>query len=379
MKRGMTMRRLVRLLLAPLLVLLCSGPAWAADPGLAPLPIIRLPIVIDQKPTPVAFGAVANRYTGVAPGTVFDLDGDLVGDVKVSGDTVTAQNGAGIQLIQPDALNLDQINSVPTIGYGASAPVKLSRVYVAQLAGGGYAKFMLLQTAPKVTIWFHYGRPTSSVLTAKGDGGKAALTWDPLPDATLGYNIYRYEVTDNSYTVTVLNDFTVKETSFTDHTASNRYYLYLVQAIKAGGSPGALTTVAPVFVTSLQRSMVIPLNSTKATVDGASVTLATKAVIRNGLMMIPASALTHAGVKVTLDSASGRLTLSRRLDSITYTVVMTVDSPDYQWNGQAQTTSVPPYKVGSEVMLPLRVIAPVLGLGVTFNSTDQTAALSWYE
>lgn len=57
---------------------------------------------------------------------------------------------------------------------------------MAQLPGGDYAKFMVLQASPKVTIWFHHGKPTSSVLQADGEDGRAVLTWDPLPDAELG-------------------------------------------------------------------------------------------------------------------------------------------------------------------------------------------------
>ncbi|HYF94399.1 MAG TPA: stalk domain-containing protein [Symbiobacteriaceae bacterium] len=69
----------------------------------------------------------------------------------------------------------------------------------------------------------------------------------------------------------------------------------------------------------------------------------------------------------------------RRLENVTYTGVMTVDSPDYTWNGSAYQADVPPYKAGSVVMIPLRVVAPALGFGLAFNSADRTATLQWFE
>lgn len=44
---------------------------------------------VAQATGPVAFSAVANGYQGVDPSTVFDLNGDLVGDIKVSGNMVS--------------------------------------------------------------------------------------------------------------------------------------------------------------------------------------------------------------------------------------------------------------------------------------------------
>lgn len=44
-------------------------------------------------------------------------------------------------------------------------------------------------------------------------------------------------------------------------------------------------------------------------------------------------------------------------------MVMTVDVPDYTWNGSSYKADVPPYKeAGNEVMVPLRVVAPGPGL-----------------
>lgn len=343
--------------------------------------------VIDPKvlnallapPIPVAFNAVPNRYTGVDPATQFDLNGDLVGDIKVSSNTVTAMNGTQVQLIDPAALNLDQVQIVPAAGYGDSVPLQLARVYVAKLSGGGYGKFVLLQTSPKVTISFHYGVPTTSVLTVDGQGGHAVLTWDALSDATLGYNVYRYEFLDNNaYSVTLLNDFTVQGTTFTDNTAANRYYLYVVISIKSNGAFGPSTTVAAVQVQSVQRVLQIGLAG-GATLDGQSIQLTAAPVIKNGRLMVPASLLSYAGVKVTFEPGSGKLTLARRLDNVTYTVVMTIDVPDYTWNGSSYKADVPPYSSGGDVMIPIRVAAPALGYGLSFNSTDRTAAVQWYE
>lgn len=384
------MLRWMSRLLAPVLVLLMAVPAMAADlPPLAlPTPMVPAgPLLLnpdllqlaDAEPIPVAFSAVANRYTGVDPATTFDLNGDLVGDLKVSATEVTGQNGAGVQLIDPPVLNLDQVNLVPGAGYTSAAPMQLSRVYLAKLSGGGYAKFMVLQASPKVTIWFHFGSPTESVLEVDGSNSRAVLTWGPLADAVLGYNIYRYQVNDNSYTVTQLNDFAVTETTFTDNTAANRYYIYVVQALKAGGSPGSLTTTAAAFVTHKARSLVIPAEGRQAELDGERVSLPVEPEIRNGLFMIPASALSHTGANVDFSRSTGRLTLSRRLESVTYTVVMNVDNPDYTWNGTTYKTDVPPYEAGNQVMVPLRVVAPVLGLGVTFDSTAMSATIGWYE
>lgn len=372
------MRRWTRLLLVPLLLLLTAVPASALDrlPGSILIPpglIVPQPLA----PIPVAFSAIANKYTGVDPATVFDLNGDLVGDVKVTATEVQGQNGAQVQLLNPTQLNLDNVQQVPASFYSAKAQLELSRVYVAKLSGDGYAKFMVLQASPKVTIWFMYGTPTSSVLKADGTGSHAVLTWDALPDAALGYNIYRYEVGDSSYTVTQLNDFTVQETTFTDNTAANRYYIYIVQAIKAGGSPGSLTTAASVFVQSQAHTLVVGVNANTAKLDGANISLPVKTAVKDGLFMVPASLLTRAGAEVSVDGR--KVTLSRRLDNVTYTVVLTVDSPDYTWNGTAYKADLPPYKQGAEVMVPLRTVAPVLGLGVSFDSQTRTATVQWYE
>jgi hypothetical protein len=384
----MNMRRLVFALLTILLVLLVMAPAQAATsfggtqllPSPGPSPIIIRPELVVKPPALIAFSAVPNRYTDVDPATTFDLNGDLVGDLKVSATTVTGQNGALVQLVDPAALSLDQVQSVPQAGYSASAAVLLSRVYVAQLPGGWYAKFMLIQVSPKVTIWFHAGQPTTSELKADGTGGKATLSWTALPDAALGYNVYRYEFLDNNaYTVTLLNDFAVQETTFTDNTAKNHYYLYVVIAMKAGGAFGAQTTVAAVQVQSLQRSIVISLSTGTAKLDGSPVTLASPPVIRNGRLMVPAKLFENAGVKVTYEAASGHVTLARRLDNVTYTVVMTIDRPEYTWNGSAYQADVPPYLAGSVVMIPLRVAAPALGFGLTFDSATRNATLQWFE
>jgi hypothetical protein len=264
------------------------------------------------------------------------------------------------------------------MGYSASAAVQLSRVYVAKLGGGGYAKFMLIQTSPKVTIWFHFGMPTSSELKGDGTGGKATLTWTALPDAALGYNVYRYEFLDgNSYTVTLLNDFTVQGTTFTDNTAQNHYYLYVVIAMKAGGAFGSQTTVAPVNVQSLQGSIVLTLSPASAKLDGTAITLAAPPMIKNGRLMVPSSLLENAGVKV--DIGGGKITLTRRLDNVTYTVVMTLDAPEYTWNGSEFKADVPPYISGANAMVPLRVVAPALAFGLSFNSTDRSATVQWFE
>lgn len=341
--------------------------------------------LIDAKlavgaPVHVAFNAVPNRYSDVDPATTFDLNGDLVGDLSVGADTVTGKNGALVQLIEPAVFSLDQISSVPPAGYAATASAQLSRVYVMKLPAGGYAKFMLLQKSPKVTIWFHYGTVTTSLLQANGQGGHAVLSWGSLPDAALGYNVYRYEFLDNNaYSVTLLNDFTIKETTFTDNTALNHYYLYVVIAIKNNGSFGAQTTVAPVNVQSVQRNLVMGVDSNMAKLDGANLVLAKKTVIKNGRMMVPASVFSNIGVKVTFDSASEKLTLSRRLDNVTYTIVMTVNEAAYTWNGNEYKADVLPYKDGNEVMVPARVAAPGLAYGLSFNSSDTTATVQWFE
>jgi hypothetical protein len=132
-----------------------------------------------------------------------------------------------------------------------------------------------------------------------------------------------------------------------------------------------------VNVQSLQRTLVITLAPAGAKLDGAAVTVDSPPVIKNGRLMVPASLLANAGVKV--DVAGDQITLTRRLDNVTYTVVMGLDSPDYTWNGSTYKADVPPYKAGSVVMIPLRVAAPALGYGVTFNSTDRTATVNWFE
>jgi hypothetical protein len=362
-----------------------ATPAFAAlgDSMTGPEPVISYPIehqVMVSAPIPVAFSVVPNRYTDVDPATSFDLNGDLVGDMKVTSTTVTGQNGELVQLLEPAQFSLDDVQTVPAAGYAATAPLQLSRVYVLKLSGGGYAKFLLLQTTPKITIWFHFGMPTSSVLAANGASGHAVLTWGALTDAQQGYNIYRYEFLDsNSYTVTLLNDFAVQETTFTDNTAQNHYYLYVVVAIKSTGSGGASTTVVAVLIHAAQRSLVVSLTPGTAKLDGANISLSTKPVIKNGRLMIPASLLTNAGVKVTFEASTGRIALTRRLDNVTYTIVMTVDVPDYTWNGTAYKAAVPPYVAGSEAMVPLRVVGPALGYGLTFNSADRTATIQWSE
>lgn len=341
---------------------------------------ILTPIIPVNAPVLVAFSAVPNRYTGVDPATVFDLDGDLVGDISVDSNTVTAKNGAKVQLLSPAQLNLDNVQSVPSGGYSTSAALQLSRVYAAQLPGGGYAKFLILQATPKVSIWFNYGIPTTSELKADGTGGHAKLSWGALPDATLGYDIYRYEISDNaSYTVTQLNDFTVQETSFVDDTAQKSYYLYVVQAIKSGGSPGGLTTVAPVYVQSVQRKLQLPLTTNTAKLDGVDLPLDATPVIKNGWMMVPATVFSKISTNVTFDGTTGHIILSRRIGNTTYKVEMTLDDSQYTWNGTTYKSDVPPYKNGNVVMVPLRALAPVLGYGVSFDSTTRTATVQWAE
>ncbi|HWI64164.1 MAG TPA: stalk domain-containing protein [Symbiobacteriaceae bacterium] len=386
------MRLWIRLLLALTLVLVTALPASAATglPGVGgTLPThggesvqVTIPTTVTKdlalKPIPVAFGAVPNRYTEIDPATQFDLNGDLVADLTVTSTTLTGKNGAQVLLLDPPVLNLDQVQTVPAAGYAATAPTQLSRVYVLKLTGGGYAKFMLLQASPKVSIWFMYGTPTTSVLKADGQGGHAVLTWDPLPDAALGYNVYRYEFLDNNaYSVTLLNDFTVQGTTFTDNTALNRYYVYIAIAIKAGGTFGTQTTPVAVQVQSLQRSLSIALATGTAKLDGAGVTLDAAPVIKNGRLMVPASLLQQVGVQVTV--SGGQITLVRRLENVTYTLVMTVDVPDYTWNGSSYKADVPPYMAGNVAMIPLRVAGPALAFGVTFNSTDRTATIGWFE
>ncbi|HYG58965.1 MAG TPA: copper amine oxidase N-terminal domain-containing protein [Symbiobacteriaceae bacterium] len=372
------MGRWIRSLLVLALVFMAASPAFAAVPGPSPIvvPITQLQL---KAPVPVAFSAIPNRYTNVDPATIFDLNGDLVGDLKVSATAVTGQNGALVQLIDPAELNLDNVQLVPAAGYAATAPVQLSRVYVVSLSGGSYAKFMLLQTSPKVTIWFHFGTVTTSRLVADGEGGHCVLTWDALPDAVLGYNVYRYEFLDNNaYSVVLLNDFTIQDTTFTDNTAANRYYLYVVIAIKANGAFGTSTTVAGVQVQSVQRNIHISLSPAGAKLDGTAFTLESPPVIKNGRMMVPAKLFEKAGVTVTTD-ATGKITLSRRLENVTYTVVMTVDVPDYTWNGTAYKADVPPYKAGSVYMVPVRVVAPALGFGLSFDSAARRATIQWFE
>ncbi|WP_276356085.1 copper amine oxidase N-terminal domain-containing protein [Cohnella caldifontis] len=366
------------------LLFLAATPALAAPQpttlGPKILPEINLPIIVSNPPILVAFGAIANRYNDVDPATVFDLDGDLVGDIQIGSTAVTSKNGATVQLLSPAQLNLDNVQSVPTVGYAASADLQLSRVYVAKLTSGNYAKFMVLQSTPKVSIQFHYGTPTTSELKAVSTGGHTELTWGALPDAVLGYNLYRYEIGDNnSYTVTQLNDFTVQETAFVDQTADKRYYLYVVQAVKAGGSPGSLTTAAPVFVQSVSRTLTLELLTGKAKIDGVNVQMDGKPVIKNGWMMVPSTMFAKIGATVKFDASTGHITLSRRLGNSTYKVEMVLDEKDYTWNGTAYKTDVPPYKNGSSVMLPLRVVSPILGYGVTFDSATRTATLQWAE
>ncbi len=373
------MRRWLVLLLAPVLALAAGVPRANAAGDVIRPPVIITPGIPVPTETPVAFGAIANRYTNVDPSTVFDLNGDLVGDVQISSTTVSGRNGTRVRLVTPAALNLDTVNTVPTLGYTATADLQLSRVYLAQIPGGGYAKFMVLQASPKVTIWFHFGLPTTSVLQADGKDSHAVLTWDPLPDAAVGYNVYRYEVDGNSYTVTQLNDFTVQGTTFTDETAKNRYYLWVVQAVKANGSPGATTTVAPATVQPKAYNLKISLTPPGAKLNDVNVVLATNPVIKHGRLMVPASLLTQTGTKVTVNAETGGVTLVRRMESTTYTVVMSVESTEYTWNGTKYETDVQPYMQGAEVMVPIRTVAPILGLGLTFNSADMTATLQWYE
>lgn len=385
------MRRRVRALrvwlLVPLLVLLIATPVSAIGftPGLdlkLDSPILKPTLQLQpiNPPIPIAFSVMPNRYTNLDPATVIDVNGDLVGDIQIGATTVIGKNGAQIQLLDPPVLSLDQVQIVPAAGYGNTAPLQRNRVYVAKLTNGGYAKFLLLQTTPKLTIWFHYGTETTSTLTANGSGGHAVLTWDELPDAALGYNIYRYEMLEsNAYTVTLLNDFTIQDTTFTDNTADNHYYLYVVMAIKANGGFGSSTTVAAVQVQSLQRNILVSLPDGTAKLDGTNIPLDAVPVIKNGRLMIPVGLMTNAGVKVTFDTSTSHLTLTRRIGSVTYTVEMTIDTPEYTWNTSEYKADVPPYLAGGVVMVPVRVVAPSLGFGLSFNSQDRTATIQWYE
>lgn len=381
------MQRRIAALCVALLFLLAAGTVSAAGfqqpPGQIPAPITGGQLLgkpIQANPaTPIAFNVISNRYTDVDPATTFDLNGDLTGDMLVSGSQVLAKNGAKVKLLDPPVMSLDDVQSVTDDGLAESAPVQQNRVYVMKLSTG-YAKFMLLQTSPKVTIWFHYGVPTTGVLAADGATGKAVLTWTAMADAALGYNVYRYEIMDNwSYQVTLLNDFTVKELTYTDNTALRHNYLYVVAAIKADGSFGKTTTVAPCSIQSVQKTLTIDLSAGTAKLGATAITLEAPLVIKNGRLMVPASLLTSAGVVVTQDAAAGKVTLTRRIDNVTYTLVMSLDIPDYTWNGSAYKADVPPYKAGSVVMVPLRVVAPGLGFGLSFNSANRTATLQWYE
>lgn len=389
----------LRILLLTLFLVIAACPvqASAADVAAAPgtyvpvpegpihdnTPVVRPDTLIANKIN-IAFNAIPARYSDMDPSTVFDLDGDLVGDISVGIANVTAKNGALIQYLDPAQFDMDQVYSVPTGGYKATAVTLASHIYVAKLPNGYYAKFIIVQSSPKVTIKFCYGKPTPSVLRANGEGSHAVLTWDPLPDAQLGYNVYRYEPTsDGYYNLMLLNDFTVKETTFTDNTAANHYYLYVVEAIKNNNGDigyGSTTTVAPVFVQSMQCSLVITANSTAANLNGSPITAAAASVIKNGRLMIPASLLTNIGVNVTYVKSTNKLTLVRRpVNDVTYTVVMTVDVPQYTWNGTDYTSDVPPYTVGNEVFIPLRTVAPALGYGLSFNHVTTEATLSWFE
>lgn len=372
-------RKWVSFVLVLFLIALAS-PAFAVIIT-DPLPPIVVPRQVQIKPpVPVAFSAIANKYSNVDPATTFDLSGDLVGDIQISATTVTGKNGTLVQLVDPAQLNLDNVQIVPQAGYSTTAALQLNRVYVAQIAAGGYAKFMVLQASPKVTIWFHYGTQTTSELKGTGEGGHAVLTWSALPDADLGYNVYRYQILENNaYSVTLLNDFTVQGTTFTDDTAKNAYYLYVVIAIKSNGALGTSTTVAAIQVQSVQRNLVISVPNGTAKLNGAAVTVEKPPVIKNGRLMVPASLFTNAGVTVTQDEATGKVTLTRRLDTVTFTVVMTVDVPDYTWNGNTYTADVPPYKNGTTIMVPVRVVGPALGFGVSFSSADRSATLQWFE
>lgn len=373
---GVDMRRIVRSVLVSLVVLLLASPAFAIETIQNPIvaPVMQLMV---KAPIPVAFGAVANRYTDVAPTTQFDLNGDLVADVQFSTTTATGKNGATLKLLDPPVLSLDEVQEVPAEGYKATEAVQLNRVYVAKI-GTGYTKFMLLQVSPKVTIWFHYGTPTTSVLKVDGTTGKGVLTWDALSDAALGYNIYRYEFLEgNAYSVTQLNDFTVQGTTYTDNTALNKYYVYMVVAIKTDGTFGMQTTTRACQIQSVQRKLVINMTNGTAKVDNTAVTVDSPPVIKNGRMMVPANLLKSAGVTVTYTSTT--VTLVRKLENVTYTVVMTLDAPEYTWNGSNYKADVPPYKAGTVVMVPVRVVGPALGFGVMFNSADRTGTLQWWE
>ena len=69
-----------------------------------------------------------NQYTEIDPSTQFDLNGDLTGNIFINATQITGKNGTEIQLLDPPALSLNQINNVPSAGYSASVSTQLSRV-----------------------------------------------------------------------------------------------------------------------------------------------------------------------------------------------------------------------------------------------------------
>lgn len=275
----------------------------------------------------------------------------------------------------------------PTSGYTGSAVFERESLYLAKLPDGSYAKLWAISSSEVLVF---YGTPTTSLLLADGRSGAVELSWDPLPDADQGYNVYRYAVygEDHSRWEQIpLNDFAVTETTLTDRSVTRlRPYLWVVQAVRTDGSEGSSTTVAAGAAFVTDRTTVLSLDPASATLDGNAVPMTVPPVIRNHRVSVPASLLAHAGVAIRFkNDRESTVVRHFRENATTNEVYMTLDSTSFRvltWMSEAPEeyeADAAPYMDGNEVMLPLRDIGRFLWITPTFDSRTRTVLLTWQE
>ncbi len=196
--------------------------------------------------------------------------------------------------------------------------------------------------------------------------GPITVMFDALDDQ-IYFDLYR---SDNGGPYIPVSDFLLEEPEFVDNYAfAGHTYLYIFVAYdEYGVSEISLPLKVKVVAKGKQKTIVMKLGSTTATIDGKSVKLDVAPVAVDGRTLVPVRFISEAlDAKVDWDGKTSKITITLG-DKV---IVLTLNSSIAYVNGTKVTLDVPAKAINGRTMVPVRFVSESLDQEVSFDSVTK--------
>jgi phosphate transport system substrate-binding protein len=136
-----------------------------------------------------------------------------------------------------------------------------------------------------------------------------------------------------------------------------------------------VTLVMAVLMAVILIPTVGAASAIKLVIDGKTVSPTIAPYVENGTTLVPLRMISETlGAAVSWNGTKHQATIQ----TAAYTVVFTIDSPEYSVNGVSKTLANPARLQNGNTMVPIRAFAEAIGAAVDYNASTNTAIVNYF-